>query len=182
MDINRLPPGKNPPYEVNVFIEVPLRSDPIKYEFDKETGFIFVDRLSVHDDVLPVQLRLHPQHTERRRRPDRRDGGRAHAGDVRRGAAHPPHRRPEDGGRSRHGREAAGGPDRQDHAHHKDIRTYTDLPQIDLARIAHFFEHYKDLEPNKWVKIQGWEGPEMAHQVIIEGIERAKGKLKPTGE
>ena len=44
MDIKLLPVGKNPPYEVNVFIEVPLRSDPIKYEFDKDTGFIFVDR------------------------------------------------------------------------------------------------------------------------------------------
>ena len=62
------------------------------------------------------------------------------------------------------------------------IRTYQDLPEIDLARIAHFFEHYKDLEPNKWVKVLGWEGPEKAHQLILEGIERAQGKLKPTGE
>ena len=44
MDITRLPAGKNPPYEVNVLVEVPLRSDPIKYEFDKDSGFIFVDR------------------------------------------------------------------------------------------------------------------------------------------
>ena len=44
MDIRKLPPGRNPPDELNVLIEVPLRSDPIKYEYDKETGFIFVDR------------------------------------------------------------------------------------------------------------------------------------------
>ena len=44
MDINKLPPGRNPPHEINVLIEVPLRSDPIKYEYDKENGFIFVDR------------------------------------------------------------------------------------------------------------------------------------------
>ena len=44
MDINKLPPGSNPPHEINVLIEVPLRSDPIKYEYDKDSGFIFVDR------------------------------------------------------------------------------------------------------------------------------------------
>ena len=52
MDINRLPPGANPPYELNVLIEVPLRSDPIKYEYDKESGFIFVeDYLEEHEDA-----------------------------------------------------------------------------------------------------------------------------------
>ena len=49
----------------------------------------------------------------------------------------------------------------------ENVRTYQDMPEIDLARIAHFFEHYKDLEPDKWVKVMGWEGPEEAHQLIL---------------
>jgi inorganic pyrophosphatase len=64
----------------------------------------------------------------------------------------------------------------------RNVRTFKDIPEIDLARIAHFFEHYKDLEPNKWVKVLGWEGPERAHELILEGIERAKGKVLPSGE
>jgi inorganic pyrophosphatase len=56
---------------------------------------------------------------------------------------------------------------------HKAVRTYKDVPELDLARIAHFFEHYKDLEPDKWVKVIGWEGPEEAHRLIMLALERA---------
>ena len=55
------------------------------------------------------------------------------------------------------------------------IESYTDLPDITLQQIQHFFEHYKDLEPGKWVKIVRWGGPDDAHRLIEEGIERAKG-------
>ena len=55
-------------------------------------------------------------------------------------------------------------------------RTYADLPQIVLEQIQHFFAHYKDLEPGKWVKIVRWGGPEEAHRLILEGMERAKAK------
>jgi inorganic pyrophosphatase len=54
------------------------------------------------------------------------------------------------------------------------IASYTDLPDITLQQIQHFFEHYKDLEPGKWVKIVRWGGPDDAHRLINEGIERAK--------
>ena len=67
MDINRLPPGKNPPYEINVFIEVPLRSDPIKYEFDKENGFIFVDRYLYTSMFYPCNYGFIPNTLGRRR-------------------------------------------------------------------------------------------------------------------
>ena len=56
------------------------------------------------------------------------------------------------------------------------VHTITDLPQITLDQIQHFFEHYKDLEPGKWVKILGWGGAEEAQQLILEAIERAKAK------
>ena len=58
----------------------------------------------------------------------------------------------------------------------KGIASYKDIPEIDLARIAHFFEHYKDLEPNKWVKVKGWDGIEEAHRLVSAGIDRAAAK------
>jgi inorganic pyrophosphatase len=56
------------------------------------------------------------------------------------------------------------------------VVNYTDLPQITLDQVAHFFEHYKDLEPGKWVKIGGWHDADYARRMIVEAIERAKGK------
>jgi inorganic pyrophosphatase len=54
-----------------------------------------------------------------------------------------------------------------------DVETHTDLPDITLQQIEHFFEHYKDLEPGKWVKIGDWHGVEDARRMIVEAIERA---------
>ena len=56
------------------------------------------------------------------------------------------------------------------------VRNYSDLPDITLQQIRHFFEHYKDLEKGKWVKLLRWGGAEDAHRLIIEGIARAKKK------
>ena len=56
------------------------------------------------------------------------------------------------------------------------MKTYSDLPEITLQQIQHFFEHYKDLEPGKWVKVLRWGGAEDAHQLILEGIARANAK------
>ena len=55
-------------------------------------------------------------------------------------------------------------------------RIITDLPEITLQQIEHFFAHYKDLEPNKWVKIERWGDADEARQIILESIERAKAK------
>jgi inorganic pyrophosphatase len=57
---------------------------------------------------------------------------------------------------------------------YENVHTYTDLPQITLDQVSHFFEHYKDLEPGKWVKIIGWRDAAHARQMIVEAIERAK--------
>ena len=60
------------------------------------------------------------------------------------------------------------------------VRSPSDLQPSVLAQIAHFFQHYKDLEPGKWVKVEGWVGPEEAKQEILEGVARyAKAKKKP---
>ena len=57
---------------------------------------------------------------------------------------------------------------------YEQIQNYNDLPEITLKQIEHFFEHYKDLEPGKWVKVLGWEGPESARQEVLDGIEAYK--------
>ncbi|MGB5626161.1 MAG: inorganic diphosphatase, partial [Woeseiaceae bacterium] len=55
-----------------------------------------------------------------------------------------------------------------------DVHEYSDLPEITMQQVEHFFEHYKDLEPGKWVRIGDWHGAEMARQLIAEAIERAR--------
>ncbi|MCA0418551.1 MAG: inorganic diphosphatase, partial [Proteobacteria bacterium] len=61
---------------------------------------------------------------------------------------------------------------------YENVHNYTDLPKITLDQIQHFFEHYKDLEPGKWVKLKGWGDAAMAKKLIVEGIERAKAEKK----
>ena len=61
---------------------------------------------------------------------------------------------------------------------YENVHNYTDLPQITLDQIQHFFEHYKDLEPGKWVKVDGWYGPDDARKEILEGIESYKKQAK----
>jgi inorganic pyrophosphatase len=174
MDYSKLPPGKNPPHEINVLIEVPLRSDPIKYEFDKETGCIFVDRYLYTTMFYPCNYGFVPQTLADDGDPiDVMVAGRMPVipGAILRA-------RPigvllmedEAGGDEK----ILAVPTDKISQINRNVKTYKDLPEIDLARIAHFFEHYKDLEPNKWVKIQGWDGPEKAHELIMAAIERAK--------
>ena len=57
---------------------------------------------------------------------------------------------------------------------YENVHNYTDLPKITLDQIQHFFEHYKDLEPGKWVKLTGWGDAAKAKELIIEAMERAK--------
>jgi inorganic pyrophosphatase len=182
MDINRLPPGKNPPHEINVLIEVPLRSDPIKYEYDKDSGFIFVDRYLYTTMFYPCNYGFIPNTLGGDGDPlDVMVVGRmpVMSGAVLRARPIGVLEMEDEAGMDE---KLLAVPTDKITQINRNVRTHRDIPEIDLARIAHFFEHYKDLEPNKWVKVLGWEGPERAHQLILEGIERAKGKLEPTGE
>ncbi|MFO1049092.1 MAG: inorganic diphosphatase [Geminicoccaceae bacterium] len=182
MDINRLSPGKNPPHEINVLIEVPLRSDPIKYEYDKESGFIFVDRYLYTTMFYPCNYGFIPNTLSGDGDPiDVMVVGRmpVMSGAVLRARPIGVLEMEDEAGMDE---KLLAVPIDKISLINRNVRTYQDLPEIDLARIAHFFEHYKDLEPNKWVKVLGWGGPERAQELILEGIERAKGKLKATGE
>ncbi|MGB4497276.1 MAG: inorganic diphosphatase, partial [Methylococcaceae bacterium] len=61
---------------------------------------------------------------------------------------------------------------------YKKVQTFNDIPEITLVKISHFFEHYKDLEEGKWVKIEGWFGIEEAKKEIVDSVERYKAELK----
>ena len=174
MDIKKIPVG-DAPESVNVIIEVSAGAAPVKYEFDKDSGAIFVDRFvhtpmhypanygfvphTLSDDGDPVDvLVLAPESIIPGAVIAARPIGVLMMED--------------DGGMDE---KVLAVPTDKMHPLYKDVATHTDLPEIKLQEIAHFFEHYKDLEKGKWVKIMGWEGVEKAKQLILEGVERAKG-------
>ncbi len=172
MDIKKIPVG-DAPESVNVIIEVSAGSTPVKYEFDKDSGAIFVDRFvhtpmhypanygfiphTLSDDGDPVDvLVLAPESIIPGAVIAARPIGVLMMED--------------DGGMDE---KVLAVPTNKMHLMYADVETHTDLPQIILDEIAHFFQHYKDLEKGKWVKITGWEGAEKAKQLIMEGVERA---------
>ena len=172
MDINKLPPGRNPPHEINVLIEVPLRSDPIKYEYDKENGFIFVDRYLYTAMFYPCNYGFIPNTLSLDGDPvDVMVVGRMPVvpGAILRARPIGVLMMEDEAGQDE---KILAVPIDKITQVHRNVQSYKDVPQIDLARITHFFEHYKDLEPNKWVKVLGWEDADVAHRLILEGIAR----------
>jgi len=174
MRIDAIPTGKNPPEDINVVIEVPVGGEPIKYEMDKEAGALYVDRFlytsmrypgnygfvphTLSDDGDPIDVLIC---STRALVPgcviNVRPVGvlimEDNAGQDEKVIAVPsPHLT----------------------KRYEKVHNYTDLPQITLDQVAHFFEHYKDLEPGKWVKIEGWRDAAHAKKMIVEAIERAK--------
>lgn len=171
MDMSKIPVGENPPTDINVIIEVPLGGEPIKYEMDKNSGAMFVDRFlytamrypcnygfvphTLSDDgdptdVLVVGNRALMPGSVIRARPIGVLMMEDEAGFDEKIVAVP------------HGKLTK---------YYDNIQSYEDLPQILLDRISHFFEHYKDLEKEKWVKIVGWEGREKAGELISAAIK-----------
>ena len=170
MDISKLSIGKNPPEEVNVIIEVPMGGDPVKYEFDKDAGAIIVDRMLHTPMFYPCNYGFIP-HTLAD------DGDPTDVLVVCQMPLVPGCviavrpvgvlRMEDDGGIDE---KVLAVPVTKLNPYYKNIQEHTDLPQILLDQIKHFFEHYKDLEPNKWVKVQGWEGSESAKKIIEASI------------
>ncbi len=174
MDISKITTGKNPPHEVNVIIEVPLRSDPIKYEFDKESSAIIVDRFIGTSMVYPCNYGFIP-HTL---------SGDGDPADVlvvcelpiMPGAVIAV--RPiavlmmED--ESGVDEKILAVPTSKLTTYYDNINSYKDLPDILIQKISNFFENYKKLEKNKWVKLLGWEEKEKALAIIEQAIENAK--------
>ena len=174
MDLNKISIGKNAPSDLNVVIEVPLGGEPIKYEMDKESGAVFVDRFLYTPMRYPVNYGFVP-HTLSE------DGDPIDVMCVGQRALLPGcvlRARPigvllmeDDGGKDE---KILALPHKKLTAFYDNVNDIKDLPEITLQRIVHFFEHYKDLEPGKWVKIEGWDGRERAEQLVMEAVERAK--------
>ena len=170
MSLHNVTPGAKAPDEFNVIIEIPMNADPIKYEVDKETGAIFVDRFMSTAMHYPTNYGYVPKTISG-------DGDPVDVLVITPVPLIPgvvvPCR-------------AIGILKMQDEAGEdgkvlavpidKILSIYTqwqkpeDLNPMRLKTIAHFFEHYKDLEPGKWVKVLGWEDREAAHKEILDGI------------
>ncbi len=170
--------GANPPAEVNVVVEVPIGGEPIKYELDKKSGTLVVDRFLYTPmrypgnygfiphtlcgdgdpcDVLIANTRPIVAGAVMSVRPVGVLRMTDEAGSDEKIVAVPAPRLTQ----------------RYDH-----IRTCTDLPAITLRQIEHFFSHYKDLEPGKWVRHDGWGDVEEAHRIILEAHDRAQRQGK----
>ncbi|WP_370931803.1 inorganic diphosphatase [Bartonella sp. DGB1] len=174
MNINAVATGKNPPEDLNVIVETPIDGHPIKYEMDKESGLLFVDRFlhtpmrypgnygfvphTLSDDGDPIDVLI------------------CNTRPLMPGSVI--NVRPigvlimED--ESGQDEKILAVPVSKLTKKYDKVESYKDLPEITIKQIIHFFERYKDLEPNKWVKIKEVQGIEAAKKVIIEAIERAK--------
>jgi inorganic pyrophosphatase len=171
MDINKIPAGKNVPSDVNVIIEVPCGVHPVKYEMDKDSGALFVDRMIHTPMYYPCHYGFIP-HTLSD------DGDPTDVLVVSREPIVPGAvlaARPigvllmED--ESGQDEKILAVPAARIHPYYNNIENYTDLPQVLLDQIKHFFEHYKDLEKNKWVKVTGWGDRAKAESLIEQGIK-----------
>ena len=181
MSLNSVPSGKDLPNDFNVIIEIPAHGEPIKYEVDKDTGAMFVDRFmstamhypcnygyiphTLSDDGDPVDvLVITPipllTGVVVRCRPVGMLKMQDEAGDDAKLLAVPV--------------------DKLTNLY-RDIESPRDLPESMLNQISHFFEHYKDLEAGKWVKVQGWVGAEEAKKEILAGVERYQASPEKPG-
>ena len=170
MNLDRVSSGENLPNEINVVVEIPAHSDPVKYELDKDTGAMFVDRfmntamhypcnygyvphtLSKDGDPVDVMVvTIYPliPGSVIQCRPVGVLKMTDESGDDAKILAVPADRL------SRH---------------HRGIQDFRDLPEIMLDQIAHFFEHYKDLDEGKWVRVDGWGGADEAKEEIMASV------------
>ena len=176
MFLSAIPIGNNPPDDINVIVEVAIGGEPIKYEMNKEAGALYVDRFlytpmrypgnygfvphTMSDDGDPIDVLV------------------ANTRPIIPGAiinCRPVGvlRMEDDGGGDE---KIIAVPSPKLTQRYVNVHNYTDLPSITLEQIQHFFQHYKDLEPGKWVKLLGWGDAAEARRLITEAIERAKGK------
>nr|VFJ47782.1 MAG: inorganic pyrophosphatase [Candidatus Kentron sp. DK]VFJ51072.1 MAG: inorganic pyrophosphatase [Candidatus Kentron sp. DK] len=170
MDIKRVPRGDNIPHEINVIIEIPSHAEPVKYEIDKATGAMFVDRfmstamhypcnygyvphtLSLDGDPVDV-LVITPYPLISGSVIKCRPIGVLNMTDE-----------------SGDDAKILSIPIDKLFKGFRDIESFRDMPSHLLDQIAHFFEHYKDLDEGKWVRVSGWGGPDEARQEIMNSV------------
>ena len=175
MRIDAISIGNNPPEDVNVIIEVPMGGQPIKYELDKDAGTLVVDRFlytpmsypgnygfvphTLSDDGDPIDVLV----------ANTRGLVPGCVINVRPiGVLIMEDNEGED-------EKILAVPSQALTKRYDHVKDYSDLPEITMQQIEHFFEHYKDLEPGKWVRLGGWQGADKAKQMIVDAIERVTG-------
>ncbi len=172
MSLNTVPAGNNLPEEINVIIEIPAHADPVKYEVDKDSGAIFVDRFMATCMHYPTNYGYVP-HTLSE------DGDPVDvlvptpfpllAGSVIKCRPVGVLKMTDESGTDA---KILAVPVRKLTPIYKDVEESTDLPELLLNQIQHFFEHYKDLEAGKWVKVEGWGNAEEAKKEIVDSVNR----------
>jgi inorganic pyrophosphatase len=172
MSLDRVDSGRDLANDVNVIVEIPMHSDPIKYEVDKETGALFVDRFVSTSMHYPCNYGYVPQTLSE-------DGDPVDILVITPFALVPGvvvRCRPigllkmeDEAGRDV---KLLAVPIAKLTPLYRQIESARDLPELTLSQISHFFAHYKDLEPGKWVKVEGWGSPEEARREIEEGVKR----------
>ncbi|MGF1528486.1 MAG: inorganic diphosphatase [Candidatus Competibacterales bacterium] len=174
MSLTRIPAGANVPLEINVVIEIPAHSDPVKYEVDKDTGAVFVDRFMATPMHYPCNYGYVPQTLSE-------DGDPVDvlvptpfpliAGSVIRCRPLGVLNMTDESGRDT---KVVAVPIDKLTPLYSQVHNIFDLPAQLRDQIGHFFSHYKDLEQGKWVKIEGWAREEEAKQEILASVERYK--------
>lgn len=164
--------GKDVPNEINVIIEIPMHGEPVKYEVDKETGALFVDRFMTTAMFYPTNYGYIPNTLSE-------DGDPVDVLVVTpvpliSGAVIPCRvvgmlKMTDESGVDA---KLLAVPTTKLSKMYESVKTYLDLPQHLLLSLEHFFNHYKDLEEGKWVKIDGWVGPDAARDEIMSSVKR----------
>ena len=171
MSLNKVTPGNNLPESFNVVVEIPMDSDPIKYEVDKESSAIFVDRFMTTAMYYPSNYGYVPQTLSG-------DGDPVDVLVITPYALVPgvvvPCRalgilKMED--EAGVDGKVLAVPTNKVLPMYSQWKSVEDVNPARLKALSHFFEHYKDLEEGKWVKVLGWEGIDSAHKEIMDGIE-----------
>lgn len=175
MSFLKVKPGKNVPEEINVVIEIPARSEPVKYEVDKETGILFVDRFMATAMYYPANYGYIPQTLSE-------DGDPVDvlvltevpllSGSVIRARPIGMLQMEDESGIDA---KILAVPIDKLSKLYKNVQAHTDISPNILATIEHFFAHYKDLEEGKWVKIKGWVGSAEAKKEIMNSVARYIG-------
>lgn len=172
MGLKQINSGSDLPNEVNVVIEIPMNGQPVKYEVDKDSGALFVDRFMATAMFYPANYGYIPRTLSE-------DGDPVDvlvvtpaplmSGSVIRCRAVGMLKMTDESGIDA---KLLAVPISKLSKMYERVLTYQDLPEPLIQSIEHFFKHYKDLEVGKWVDVNGWEGPESAHQEIIASVER----------
>lgn len=174
MGLMRVCSGRDVPNEINVIIEIPMHGEPVKYEVDKETGALFVDRFMTTSMFYPTNYGYVPNTLSE-------DGDPVDvlvitpipllSGSVIRCRVIGMLKMTDESGVDA---KLLAVPIDKLSKIYQSVKTHEDLPKHLLLSVEHFFQHYKDLEEGKWVKLDGWAGVDAAHREIMDSIERYK--------